>query len=300
VLDLNEIVRGTEGLLRRVIGEHVHLEHATHRGEVLVSADRTQLEQVILNLVVNAQDAMPDGGRVTIEVDEVDVAADHTLDLEPGRFALLSVSDTGPGIDPGATSHIFEPFFTTKADGTGLGLATVHGIVTQSGGTIWVYSEPGAGATFKVYLPLSAVAAAEPAVTATPVSRHGGGEHVLVVEDDRQVRAIVKQMLVQRGFVVTAAEGPEGALAAALEASATFDVILSDLVMPEMGGRELVAQLRIHHPDAAVLYMSGYSDDAVRRRGVLDPGTAFIEKPFSSDALVNRLRALIDTREAAA
>ena len=292
VLDLNDVVRSAEGLLERVLGENVRLDHVARRERVLVEGDRTQLEQVLLNLAVNARDAMPDGGSITIEVDEVDVEADHTLDLEPGRFALLSVSDTGCGIDAETAARIFEPFFTTKENGTGLGLATVHGIVTQSGGTIWVYGEPGRGTTFKLYLPLAAGELQRVESAATPPSQDGRGEHVLVVEDDRQVRAIIKQMLVRRGFVVTVAGNAVDAIAAAR--ADRIDLVLSDLVMPGKGGRELVAELRELQPRAAVLYMSGYSDDAVKRRGVIEAGTAFIEKPFSSDDLVVQLRSLLD------
>jgi len=262
-------------------------------------SDKTQLEQVLLNLVVNARDAMPGGGRIEIEIDEVDVGPDHSLELEPGRFALLAVSDTGVGIDAQTVGQIFEPFFTTKSEGTGLGLATVYGIVRQSGGTIWVYSEPGSGTVFKIYLPLAAEAIASAAVEPPARVPDGAGEHVLVIEDDRQVRSIVKQMLVRRGYSVVTADGPEAALAAAA-ADARFDAILSDLVMPNGGGRELVAQLVASQPDAAVVFMSGYSDDAVRTRGVVDPGTAFIEKPFSSDDLVLLLRQTISGRREAA
>jgi PAS domain S-box-containing protein len=297
-IDLNDVVRGTEGLLERVIGEDVHLEHLRGEADVRIFADRTQIEQVLMNLVVNARDSMPDGGRITIEVGAVDVRADHSLDLEPGRFALLAVSDTGDGMDAETAARIFEPFFTTKPDGTGLGLATVHGIVTQSGGTIWVYSEPGSGTTFKIYLPFSDDACA-PAVRGTPTAGAGAGEHVLVIEDDRQVRAIVRQMLVNRGFDVTTASDNGEAIACA-RSGVAFDVILSDLVMPDVSGRDLVAAVKEYQPRAAVIFMSGYSDDAVRRRGVLEPGSAFIEKPFSSEELVRRVRALLDARAVAA
>jgi two-component system cell cycle sensor histidine kinase/response regulator CckA len=300
-LDLNEIVLGAERLLQRVIGEDAQLEHVLGTDPVLVTADRTQLEQVIMNLVVNARDSMPKGGHIVVEVDEVDVDAGHSLDLRPGRFALLAVTDSGQGMDAETAACIFEPFFTTKAGGTGLGLATVHGIVTQTGGTIWVYSEPGAGTTFKIYLPLSE-AAAMPAPAPRPdaTSPAGvGSEHILVVEDDRQVRAIVKQMLMSRGFAVTTAADAEEALACA-DGPAQFDLILSDLVLPEMSGRELVEAIGSRQPQAAVMFMSGYSDDAVRRRGVLEPGSAFIEKPFSLDELVQRVRSLLDATAVAA
>jgi PAS domain S-box-containing protein len=299
VLDLNDVVRGTDALFERLIGEDIGIAHSLRRDNVLVRGDKTQLEQVLLNLVVNARDAMPDGGRIEIEINEVDVGPDHSLDLEPGRFALLAVSDTGVGMDPQTVGQIFDPFFTTKPDGTGLGLATVYGIVRQSGGTIWVYSEPGAGTVFKVYLPLAGEAIMSPAAEPLAHVPDGAGEHVLVIEDDRQVRSIVKQMLTRRGYSVVTADGPEAALVAA-GAGARFDAILSDLVMPNGGGRQLVAQLVASQPHAAVVFMSGYSDDAVRTRGVVDPGTAFIEKPFSSDDLVLLLRQTIAGRREAA
>jgi two-component system cell cycle sensor histidine kinase/response regulator CckA len=295
VLDLNAVVRETEKLLERVIGEDVRIEYVRRRNPVIVSADRTQLEQVIVNLVVNAGDAMPGGGRVTVEVDEVDVGAGDALDIEPGAYALLVVSDTGGGMDAETAAQIFEPFYTTKAHGTGLGLATVHGIVAQTGGTISVSSELGSGTTFKLYLPLaSQVGEGRGSDAEKPVPpKRGSGEHVLVVEDDRQVRAIVKHMLASRGYdVTTAVDGAEALAIAAGPAS--FDLILSDLVMPDMGGRELVEKVKALQPGVAVLYMSGYSDDAVRRRGVITPGTALLEKPFSSDELARRVRDALD------
>jgi two-component system, cell cycle sensor histidine kinase and response regulator CckA len=295
VLDLNVVVRETEKLLERVIGEDVRIEYVRRRNPVIVSADRTQLEQVIINLVVNAGDAMPTGGRVTVEVDEVDVAAGDALDIEPGAYALLVVSDTGGGMDAETAAQIFEPFYTTKVNGTGLGLATVHGIVAQTGGTISVSSKPGSGTTFKMYLPLATQAAkgARRDVDKPVPAKRGSGEHVLVVEDDRQVRAIVKHMLASRGYdVTTAADGAEALATAA--GPEFFDLILSDLVMPDMGGRELVEKVKALQPAVAVLYMSGYSDDAVRRRGVITPGTALLEKPFSSEELARRVRDALD------
>jgi PAS domain S-box-containing protein len=299
VLDLNAVVRETEKLLGRVIGEDVRIEYVCKRDQVIVSADRTQLEQVIVNLVVNARDSMPGGGRVTVEVDEVDVDAGHALDLAAGPYALLAVTDTGNGMDAETAAQIFEPFYTTKANGTGLGLATVHGIVAQSGGTILIQSEPGHGTTFKIYLPLATSIAEAAIQTEPPASPSpGAGEHVLVVEDDRQVRAIVKHMLVSRGYeVTTAADGTEAIVAAA--GLDLFDLILSDLVMPDMGGRELVEKIKALQPAAAVLYMSGYSDDVVRRRGVITASTTLLEKPFTTDDLARRVRNALDTERLA-
>ncbi len=294
LLDLNAVVRETEKLLARVIGEDVRVEYVLKSDSVIVSADRTQLEQVIVNLVVNASDAMPRGGGVTIEVGEAGVEADHAPDLASGSYARLAISDTGNGMDAETAAQIFEPFYTTKAHGTGLGLATVHGIIAQSGGTILVDSAVGRGTTFTIYLPLATPTAAVPTHVESPAPpRRGAGEHVLVVEDDRQVRAIVKQMLVSRGYEVTTASDGSEAIAAA-RGAVLFDLILSDLVMPDMGGRELVEKVKVLQPGAAVLYMSGYSDDAVRRRGVISPGTALLEKPFSPDDLARKVRNALD------
>jgi two-component system cell cycle sensor histidine kinase/response regulator CckA len=294
VLDLNAVVRETEKLLARVIGEDVRVEYVHKSDPVIVSADRTQLEQVIVNLVVNASDAMPGGGGVTIEVGQIDVDAHHAPDLAPGSYARLAISDTGNGMDAETAAQIFEPFYTTKAHGTGLGLATVHGIIAQSGGTILVDTEVGRGTTFTIYLPLATPIAAVPIHVESPAPpRRGAGEHVLVVEDDRQVRAIVKQMLVSRGYEVTIASDGAEAIAAA-HGPGLFDLILSDLVMPDMGGRELVEKVKVLQPDAAVLYMSGYSDDAVRRRGVISPGIALLEKPFSAEDLARYVRNALD------
>jgi two-component system, cell cycle sensor histidine kinase and response regulator CckA len=294
VLDLNGVVRETEKLLGRVIGEDVRVDYVRNGDPVIVSADRAQLEQVIVNLVVNASDAMPGGGGVTVEVNHVDVDADHAPDLAPGSYARLAITDTGNGMDAETAAQIFEPFYTTKAHGTGLGLATVHGIVAQSGGTILVDTELGRGTTFTIYLPLAAPTetATSSAASAAP-PRRGAGEHVLVVEDDRQVRAIVRQMLASRGYEVTTASDGAEAIAAA-GGQGVFDLIVSDLVMPDMGGRELVEKVRVLQPRAAVLYMSGYSDDAVRRRGVLSPGAALLEKPFSTDDLARHVRNALD------
>ena len=295
VLDLNEVVRATEKLLERVIGEDVRVEYIFERDEVIVSADRSQLEQVVVNLVLNASDAMPGGGGVTIGVDCVDdVDAEHAPDLAPGSYALLSVTDRGKGMDAETAAQIFEPFYTTKSHGTGLGLATVHGIVAQSGGTILVDSQPGRGTTFNIYLPLATAVAKVRVKAESPAPpRQGAGEHVLVVEDDRQVRTIVRHMLLSRGYeVTTAADGSEAiAAAGGLD---SFDLILSDLVMPDIGGRELVDKVRVLQPGAAVLYMSGYSDDAVRRRGVISGGAALLEKPFSVDDLARHVRIALD------
>jgi len=295
ILDLTGVVGEMEKLLRRMIGEEVELEALESPGEVFVNLDRSQLEQVILNLAVNARDAMPNGGRLTLDVG----LAEGDIDLPPGRFALLAVSDTGCGMDSETVTQIFDPFFTTKSEGTGLGLATVHGIVKQSGGSIWVHSEVGQGTTFKIYFPLAEQTGTPPAQTAPAPVRTANGETILLVEDDPQVRVIVARMLEASGYrVIPAADGAEALQQAG--SAGRIDLLLSDVVMPGLGGRELAERLRQVQPEAAVLHMSGYTDDAVIRRGVLEHDAAFIEKPFSAEDLCRRVRELLDGRTASA
>jgi PAS domain S-box-containing protein len=298
ILDLNEVVREMEKLLGRLIGEDVELATLLPPGEVYVDADRGQLGQVIANLAVNARDAMPHGGRLGIEVGTAEVGADHTAGLSPGRYASLVVSDTGEGMDAATAAQVFEPFFTTKAEGTGLGLATVHGIVTQSGGSIFVDSEPRHGTTFRIFLPL-AEQVASPRSTPVPAGKRGSGETILLVEDDPLVRPIVARMLETWGYRVLVAEEGGQALDLAERVNGPIDLLLSDLVMPGMGGREVAERLGRLRPGIRVLHMSGYTDDAVVRRAVPDRGAAFIQKPFGSDELARRIRELLDGEVAA-
>jgi two-component system cell cycle sensor histidine kinase/response regulator CckA len=295
LLDLNEVVAETEKLLARLIGDDIDLEVLALAEDVLVDADRSQLEQVIVNLAVNARDAMPKGGRLTIEVGTAEVGSDHAVDLPPGRFALLAVTDTGRGMNSETAAQIFEPFFTTNPEGTGLGLATVHGIVKQSGGSVWVYSEVDEGTTFKVYLPLATQGTADTRALAPPSAGQSAGETILLVEDDQQVRGILDRLLEAQGYRVLVASGGEEALELANPADGTIDLLLSDLVMPGISGRETADRLALIQPDALVLHMSGYTDDAVVRRGVLDRTAAFIQKPFSLDELARRIRELLDS-----
>ncbi len=299
LLDLNEVVAETKKLLGRLIGEDVELDVLAHANDVFVDADRSQLEQVIVNLAVNARDAMPDGGHLTIEVGTIDVGFEHDLDLPPGPFALLAVTDSGCGMTSEIAAQIFEPFFTTKPDGGGLGLATVHGLVKQSGGSVSVYSEIAHGSTFKVYLPLAAQAPRAKRPLPGPVPATATGETILLVEDDEQVRGILHRMLEARGYRVLAASAGEEALELADSADETIDLLLSDLVMPGLSGREVAEQLEAMQPDVLVLHMSGYTDDAVVRRGVLDRKASFIQKPFSSDELDLRIRGLLDSDRSA-
>jgi PAS domain S-box-containing protein len=281
VIDLCEVVKDMDRLLRQLIGEQVELV-AVHGDEpILVEVDRSQLEQVIANLAVNAGHAMAEGGRLAIEV-----VSDRT------GHAVLSVTDTGCGMDDQTAARIFEPFFTTKGEnGTGLGLATVHGIVSQSGGRISVASEPGNGTTFRVFLPLAEGVPAPAAVLLQKAA--GGAESILVIEDEPMVRTIVTAMLEDRGYNVVAVDGSEAAIATVSASTASFDLVLSDLVMPGLNGRQTVGCLRELGCDAKVLYMSGYADE-VLLGGPLDPATALLQKPFDGDALARQVRATLD------
>jgi two-component system, cell cycle sensor histidine kinase and response regulator CckA len=295
VVDLNEVISDIESLLGRLIGEDVVVELVESAAPVWVFADHGQLEQVIANLAVNARDAMPDGGRLTIEISVADVGERHRLPLEPGRYAVLAVSDTGVGMDAETAAQVFEPFFTTKEGiGTGLGLSTVHGIVKQSGGHIWVYSEPGGGATFKIYLPLHEAVVERQELEPAPAPQ-GRGETVLLVDDDAEVRMFVREMLVDSGYRVLVAGRGEEAIELA-RSHDDIDIVLTDVIMPGLSGRETVERLRETHPDVGVLYMSGYTDDAVLRRGVLEQGTAFLQKPFGSADLARKVRQLQELR----
>jgi len=299
VLDLNAVVRTLEKMLQRLIGEDVKLEVSLCADLGAVRADPGQLEQVILNLAVNSRDAMPGGGRLTIETANVDFDQPYVREHQgasPGRHVMLAVSDTGIGMDAETQSHIFEPFFTTKeqSTGTGLGLATVYGIVKQSGGHVWVYSEPGGGATFKIYLPRvdEPVEAPGGAVPAQPASR--GRETVLVAEDDPSVRRIVTEVLTQKGYRVLQAPDGQAALEMARGEPGEIELLVTDLVMPGMTGRELAEGLARDRRHLRVIYMSGYTDDAVVRHGVLEEGMPYLQKPFTPQALASKVREVLD------
>ena len=299
VLDVDALVTNLEKMLRRLIGEDVELRFVAKASRAAVLADPGQLEQVIVNLVVNARDAMPRGGKLTIETAIVDLDAGYAWEhgtVEPGRYVMLAVTDTGVGIDRAAQARLFEPFFTTKefGKGTGLGLATVYGIVKQSGGYIWVYSEPGQGATFKVYLPRVEPAGEAVAAPQPPARALGGTETILLAEDEAAVRTLARRILEKHGYkLLLAATGRDGVQVAEQHA-APIDLLVTDVVMPEMGGRELAQRLTARQPGLKVLFLSGYTDDAIVHHGVLDAGVAFLQKPFKPDDLVRKIRAVLD------
>jgi signal transduction histidine kinase len=292
VLDLVEVVRRTDGLLQRVIGDNVELVTTLAERPVVVVADRGQLEQVITNLAINARDAMPNGGVLTIEVSTAELTRSGG-GVSP-RHALLSVTDEGTGIDASTASSIFDPFYTTKGDeGTGLGLATVHGIVAQSGGQIVLDTELGRGSTFNVYLPLSAQELPTPKASPGATSNKGT-ETILLVEDDPAVRAIVSAMLTARGYDIVDAGGGEEAILRFETCERPIELVVSDLKMRGLDGSQTIDRIRVLEPATKVLYMSGYTDDEIIRGGGLRPGTGFIQKPFSGDELASRVRELLD------
>jgi two-component system, cell cycle sensor histidine kinase and response regulator CckA len=298
ILDLNEVVAGTEKMLRRIIGEDVRLLVKTDPQGVRVEADQGQIEQVIMNLAVNARDAMPKGG--TLSIDTATVALDETYaaahqNVPPGSYGMLAITDTGIGMSKEIQARIFEPFFTTKepGKGTGLGLATVYGIVKQSGGYIWVYSEPGKGSTFRVYLP-RAHGEVQPMPVAPPVAVRGGIETILVVEDDAQLRRLTRQVLERHGYRVLDAESPAHALTAVAQHHGTIELLLTDMVMPGMSGRDLAERLLRDRPGMRVAYMSGHSEEAIAHYGVLAPGTELLQKPASLQQLLQKVRETLD------
>ena len=291
VLDLNAVMMGMGTFLRRLIGEDVELRIDRGKGVGAVKADPGQLEQVFMNLAVNARDAMPRGGKLTIETANVhldEAAARRHVGVTSGEYVMTAVSDTGVGMDERVKAHLFEPFFTTKeqGQGTGLGLATVYGIVQQSGGFIDVVSEWGRGSTFKVYLPRVAGTAEtmDPVVAESPITRTASGT-IMLAEDEEPVRRLISRMLKGLGYNVLIAADGEQALDMINRYPGKIDLLITDVVMPRLGGRELAERVHPKHPDTKVLFISGYTDDAIVRHGVLDSGVAFLQKPFSPDGL---------------
>jgi two-component system cell cycle sensor histidine kinase/response regulator CckA len=298
-LDLNGVIGGMERMLQRLIGDDVRIVTALDPALLPVQADPGSLEQVILNLVVNARDAMPNGGTLTIETHNARLdRPDANWAIQPGPYALLAIRDTGHGMDAATQARVFEPFFTTKGqgEGTGLGLAMVYGIIKQSRGHVWVNSKPDQGTTFTIYLPQ--VVAVDPLPEAKPVaapSTAGGGETILLVDDEEALRSAARRALVRAGYrVIPAVDGPD-ALRLYMENTGTpIALVVTDVVMPGLGGRELVGRLKIMSPDLRVLFVSGYTEEGVRKQGVLQPGTEFLEKPFTPEKLLRKVREILD------
>jgi nitrogen-specific signal transduction histidine kinase/CheY-like chemotaxis protein len=299
VLELNQVVEEVDKMLGRIIGEHIQIRTVLPPDLWLVKVDPTQIEQIIVNLAVNARDAMPEGGQLTIETSNVALDKDYTamhLEAQPGDYVLLAVSDTGVGMSKDVAAHIFEPFFTTKeiGKGTGLGLATVYGIVQQSGGHIWVYSEEGQGTTFKIYLPRDVQ-------TIIPSKRNGrsqalprGSETILLVEDEPAVREIAARTLRGQDYIVLEAVDGQDALHRSREHGDNIQLLLTDMVMPGLNGRNLADRLAQNYPELKTLFMSGYTDNTVASHGRLDSNAPFIQKPFSPGALVRKVREVLD------
>jgi two-component system cell cycle sensor histidine kinase/response regulator CckA len=299
VLDLNAVVGELDGMLRRIIGEDVGLVTVLQDGLGHVMADPGQIQQVVMNLTVNARDAMPKGGRLTIETSNAELDESYGsvhLAVRPGRYVMLAVTDTGTGMDAATQARIFEPFFTTKeaGKGTGLGLSTVFGIVKQSEGNIWVYSEPLRGTTFKVYLPRVDEVVEEQSPRKAEAAA-GGSETILLVEDADSLRELGREILEEHGYKVIEASSGTTALEGLERHTGALDLILTDLVMSGMSGRELADQITRMRPGTKVLFMSGYTDDALGHHGVLGPGTAFVEKPFTIDGLLRKVREVLDS-----
>jgi two-component system cell cycle sensor histidine kinase/response regulator CckA len=297
VLDPNALLSDLQKMLGRLIGEDVDLAIVPGADLGQVKADPGQLEQVVMNLCLNARDAMPDGGLLRIETANVELDAGHAAEHEPivaGRYVMLAVSDNGCGIEKEILSKIFEPFFSTKAPGkgTGLGLATVYGIVKQAGGYVWVYSELGQGTTFKIYLPRIDEPAAAPEVQPAPMPSKGW-ETILLVEDEGSLRAIAREILEEHGYRVIEAAGADEAIGIASRHPEPIHLLVTDVVMPGMNGRALFESLVAARPELRVLYMSGYTDDVIAHRGVFESGTLLLAKPFTALALLGRVRAAL-------
>ncbi|MHB8066914.1 MAG: hybrid sensor histidine kinase/response regulator [Desulfobaccales bacterium] len=298
-LNLNTVVRDMEKLLQRLIGEDIYLVANLEAGLGSVEADPAQIEQVIINLAVNARDAMPDGGKLTIETANVELDGAYgyrDVNFQPGAYVMLAVSDNGEGMDEETMAHIFEPFFTTKSSnrGTGLGLSTVYGIVKQSGGYIWVYSEPKWGTTFKVYLPLATYTMEVEKSRPETSGHHQGWETILLVEDEKVVRELTCAALQQNGYQVITAASPKEALTICEGMEGPIHLLLTDVVMPGMSGRQLAEILTPRYREMKVLYISGYAENAISHHGVLDPGIAFLAKPFTPNVLASRVRKVLD------
>jgi len=305
VLAVNDVIASLEPMLRQLIGEHIELSTRLDPQAGAINVDLAQLEQVLLNLLVNARDAMPDGGRCTIETAPVEIEAkvdpaaeaEVDRDLPVGSYVLLAVADTGIGMEAEVLSHLFEPFFTTKdrEKGTGLGLATVYGIVRQSGGQVRVESAPGAGSRFAVYLPRVAAEAAPLPLRPAPPARRGGSEVILFVEDEENIRAPALEVLEAQGYRVLAAGSGGEALELARRHRGRIQLLVTDVIMPSMSGSQLAERLLLSRPEMKVLYISGYPEDAIARHGVLEPGEFFLQKPFPPSLFLRTIREVLES-----
>jgi CheY-like chemotaxis protein len=289
-----------QGLLRRLIGEDIQLDIVQNAETGRVKADPGQLEQVIMNLVLNGRDAMPQGGALTLETADLNLDEEHVeemMGVEPGPYVMLSVTDTGCGMDEELQSHIFEPFFSTKerSKGTGLGLSTVFGIIKQSKGGISVSSKPGAGTTFRIYLPRVGDAPAETEPERRPAPSLAGTETVLLVEDETSIRKAVREALQRSGYRILEAHTPGEALLISEQHTGFIHLMLTDVVMPRMSGPDLVERLEPWHPEMKVLYMSGHSEKGILEQEILPPGAAFLRKPFAIQGLLEHVRQVLDT-----
>jgi CheY-like chemotaxis protein len=299
VINMNDVVANMDAMLHRLLGEDIERKSVVTEGLWNVRADPGQMEQVILNLAVNARDAMPGGGKITVETANVvldeSYARSHVA-MTPGPYVLIALSDTGSGMDEKTRARIFEPFFTTKGPGkgTGLGLSTVYGIVKQSQGVVWVYSEPGMGTTFKVYLP-AVMDSAEPMVPVDEITAalYNGSETILLAEDEDIVRDLAMMVLRAGGYKVLPARDGMEAIRIGDSYKGTIHLLVTDVVMPRMNGRELVGRILPARPQMKVLYMSGYTEDAIIHHGVLEEGVEFIQKPFMTTDLVRRVREVL-------
>ena len=304
VINLNDILSGMEKMLPRVIGEDVEIRTVRTPHIKRVKADPGQIEQVIMNLVVNARDAMPEGGKLTIETTDVhfDVRDAAMHNVRPGDYVLLAVSDTGIGMDAETRARIFEPFFTTKeaGRGTGLGLATVYGIVNQSGGHIWVYSEVGKGTTFKIYFPATAAEPEPSRISHEPQLALAGHETILLVEDEASLRSLIEQVLSSQGYKVLVATMGEAALDLVRRHKGKIDILITDVVMPKMGGQLLAEQLAQSHPEMKIVFMSGYTNNALLHNESLPEGALFLQKPFTPDVLLRKVREALTLRNVVA
>ncbi len=298
IIDLNAKVSKMTDMLARLVGEDVEIRTSLPANLGKVRADPSQIEQILMNLVVNAREAMPNGGNITIETENVKLdeayAGSHTSVL-PGSYVMIAVSDSGMGMDAEISAHIFEPFFTTKANGTGLGLATVYGAVKQSGGNIWVYSEPGKGTTFKIYLPRVDGAVDGSGGAQRSAATPEGTETILLVEDSASLRDVTKEFLQIAGYNVVEAKDGKDALRVARMHEERIHLLLTDVVMPGMGGRELANEIKQIHPETRILFMSGYTSNAIVHRGVLDEELSLLTKPFTRSGLTQKVREMLNS-----